>query len=394
MNRRIAFSRRGSSQGAHQPWRSGLVLLTLLALTGCMPPLGDSDAALALEDIVAGRGASRLKATTPEPVRRLVSYEVSGRDRRADLYLPRETVRAGIVLVPGVVAAGKDDVRLVALARTLARLQFAVLVPDLGGLREYRVRAANVRAVADAFHYLASRRALVPEGRAGIAGFSYGAGPVLLAALEPDVREQVHFVVALGGYYDVESVITYFTTGYYREEPGGPWRYRHPNPYIKWVFTLSNADLLEHQEDRDLLRRLADEVRNGRSPDPREAILNQLHPGGRALYALLINADPDRVPELVDRLPERIRTELEGIDPATHDLSALHAQAIVIHGRSDTMIPYSESLTLARVLPKEQVQLFVIEGFAHVDVEPEPGDIPQLLSAMQALLAQRVAAEP
>jgi pimeloyl-ACP methyl ester carboxylesterase len=159
------------------------------------------------------------------------------------------------------------------------------------------------------------------------------------------------------------------------------------------VFTLSNADLLEHSEDRDLLRELADEVRNGRAPGPQDAILHQLHPGGRALYALLTNTDPERVAELVERLPESIRTELRGIDPATRDLSKLRAHAIVIHGRSDTMIPYSESLALARVLPPEQVQLFLIEGFAHVDVEPEPSDIPQFLSAMEALLAQRVAGE-
>lgn len=394
MNSRCRWVAAAPSRSRGQAFlRFSLVLLAVLAVPGCMPHLGDSDAALALEDIVAGRGASRLKAGTAEPLRRLVTYDVDGRHRRADLYLPRESVRAGIVLVPGVVAAGKDDARLVGLARTLARLQFAVLVPDLGGLREYRVRAGNVRAVADAFGYLVSQRALVPDGRAGIAGFSYGAGPVLLAPLEPDVREKVHFVVTLGGYYDVESVITYFTTGFYREEPGGPWRYRRPNPYIKWVFTLSNADLLEHQEDRDLLRQLADEVRDGRSPGPHDAILNQLHPGGRALYTLLTNTDPDRVPELVERLPERIRTELRGIDPAAHDLSKLRAHAIVIHGRSDTMIPYSESLALARVLPPEQVQLFLIEGFAHVDVQPERGDIPQLLDAVEALLAQRVAAE-
>ena len=61
--------------------------------------------------------------------------------------------------------------------------QFAVLVPDLRGLRDYRVRAANVREVADAFRYLVARGGLAPQGRAGIAGFSYGAGPVLLAAL-------------------------------------------------------------------------------------------------------------------------------------------------------------------------------------------------------------------
>ncbi len=361
----------------------GLLLALLAALSGCAPRLGDSEAALAMEDIVAGSGDSRLKARTPSPLRSPIAYEVEGRRYSGDLYLPGEPVRAAILLVPGVVATGKDDVRLVALARTLARLQFAVLVPDLHGLREYRVRAADAGEVADAFRYLLSRSELVPEGRAGIAGFSYGAGPVLLAALESDIRDRVHFILTLGGYYDLRSIVTYFTTGYYRERAGGPWRYREPSSYIKWVFTLSNADLLDSEADRAALRALGRSVIGGQ-----ELRVAELQPDAAALYALLSNEDPERVPVLIEQLSPRILGELEGMDPASQDLSLLRARAILVHGRSDTMIPYTESVALARVLPPEQVQLFLIEGFAHVDVQPTRRDIPQLLAAMEALLAQ------
>jgi len=366
----------------------GVLLALLASLPGCMPRLGDSEAALALEDIIAAARHSRLKAATPMPERRPVRYEVEERGYDGDMYLPGEAVRAGIVLVPGVVAAGKDDARLVALATTLARLQFAVLVPELRGLRQYRVRASNVREVADAFSYLVSIPGLVPQGRAGVAGFSYGAGPVLLAALQPDIRAQVRFVLTLGGYYNLRSIVGYFTTGFYREPGDGEWRYQKPNPYIKWVFTLSNADLLEDAGDRAALQALAEQARTGSvtgTPAP-----GTLQADAQALYALLSNQDPHRVPALIDRLPPLIRDELYGIDPASQDLSQLRARAILVHGRSDTMIPYTESVALAEALPPDQVELFLIEGFAHVDVQPQRSDIPQLLAAMQALLAQRV----
>jgi pimeloyl-ACP methyl ester carboxylesterase len=369
-------------------------LLTFFAaLSGCAPPeLGDTDAALALADIVAGSGHSRLKERTPLPSRRSISYEIDGRHYTGDVYLSPEGVRAGIVLVPGVVPAGKDDGRLVALAYTLARLQFAVLTPDLAGLRSYQVRKSNIREVADTFRYLVSRPDWAPQGRAGVAGFSYGAGPVLLATLQPDVREQVRFVVTLGGYYDLQSIVTYFTTGYYRGKSGDQWIYQQPNPYIKWVFTLSNADLLEHAEDREVLGELARHMTNDVGDEP-EVPLQHLKPDARALVALLTNEDPARVPTLIAQLPSRIRDELNGLNPAIQDLSRFRAQAILIHGRSDTMIPYTESVALARALPPERVQLFLTEGFAHVDIKPNKQDIPQLLAAMQALLVQR-AVEP
>jgi fermentation-respiration switch protein FrsA (DUF1100 family) len=358
-----------------------------LTLTGCVPRLGDSEAALALEDIVAGAGHSRLKARTPQPSRRSIDYAVDGHRYAGDIYLSPDGARAGIVLVPGVVKAGKDDPRLVALAYTLARLQFAVLTPDLSGLRQYQVRKRNVDEVADAFRYLAARPDWAPQGRAGVAGFSYGAGPVLLATLQPGVRDRVRFIVTLGGYYDLQSIVTYFTTGYYRDADDR-WIYRRPNPYIKWVFARSNSDLVADRGDRAILRALADHMLHdgGAGTGPP---VEHLEPDAQALVALLSNDDPARVPALIEQLPPAIRDELAGLDPAAHDLSRFRAQAILVHGRSDTMIPYTESVALADALPPGRARLFLVEGFAHVDIRPEKEDIPQLLAAMEALLAQR-----
>ena len=369
---------------------AGLSVFLLAALlAACTPRLpGDSDAALALEDIAAGFGGSRLKDQTPRPERRTIDFNIEGRNYVGDVYLSSQGSRAGIVLVPGVVPQGKDDSRIVALAQTLARLQFAVLVPDLRGPRNYRVRAHDVREVADAFRHLNSRRDLVPQGRVGIAGFSYGAGPVLLAALEPDIRDEVDFVVTLGGYYNMYTIVTYFTTGFFRTEPDGDWQYLIPSPYNKWVFTLSNADLFERRGDRTSLRALAhDSLEYGETASAASSA--NLSPDAEAFYRLITNEDPNRVPELIQHLPASILTELEGLNPASRDLTTLQAEVILVHGRSDTMIPYSESLALARALPPEQVRLFIIDGLVHVDVRIKRQDVPRLLEAMEAVLAQR-----
>ena len=367
--------------------RSVFVFAAILA--ACTPRLpGDSDAALALEDIAAGFGGSRLKDQTHRPERRAIDFNVEGRTYQGDLYISSQGRRAGIVLVPGVVPQGKDDSRIVALAQTLARLQFVVLVPDLRGPRHYRVRAHDIREVADAFQHLNSLKNLVPQGRVGIAGFSYGAGPVLLAALEPDIRDEVDFVVTLGGYYNLHTIITYFTTGYFKTEPDGDWQYLQPSPYNKWVFTLSNADLFERRGDRTSLRALAHEGLEYGEKASAVSSAN-LSSDAQAFHRLITNEDPNRVPELIQQLPASILTELEGLNPASRDLTTLRAEVILVHGRSDTMIPYSESLALTQALPPEQVRLFVIDGLVHVDVRIKRQDIPRLLGAMEALLAQR-----
>lgn len=363
-------------------------MLVFLQIACAPPQLGDSEAALAMEDIVSGEAPSRLKAQAPSPIRRSVEYTIDGRFHNGDLYLSPLGTRAGIVLIPGVVAAGKDDSRLVVLATTLARLQFSVLIPEIKGLRRFHTRASDVRDMADAFRYLISQQELVPEGRAGFAGFSYGAGVVLLAALEPDIREQVQFVMGFGGYHDIRGIVTYFTTGYYRKELEGKWLYRYPDPYLKWVFTLSNADLLERAEDRSSLRDLASNFDLVSDIDIDNTLTN-FAPDAKALFELLVNENPEKVSGLIDRLSPKMLNELHGINPSAHDLSKIHANVILLHGRGDTMIPYTESVALAKVLPTEQVKLFIIEGYAHTDVKPKRNDLPQLLEAMEMLLAQR-----
>jgi hypothetical protein len=323
-----------------------LLLLAIAAAMGCAPRLGDSDAALAVEDIAAGYDSSRLKRRTPVPEHRAVEYQIAERRYRGDVYVSPEGALAGIMLVPGVVAKGKDDPRLVALAQTLARLRFAVFVPDLKGLRQLRVRASDVREVADGFRYLVSRTDLVSPGRVGIAGFSYGAAPVVLAALETDIRDQVTFIVTLGGFHDAQSITTYFTTGYYRDETTGEWRHLEQSLYGVLVFAQSYVGLATRAEDRERLTRYIDELAAERGIATMK-MLPGLAPDAQALQALLINRDPERVPAYASR-----------------------------DGRVESSCARPEAM-------------FLIDGIAHVDLKLTRQDVPVLLQAMESLLSRR-----
>jgi pimeloyl-ACP methyl ester carboxylesterase len=146
---------------------------------------------------------------------------------------------------------------------------------------------------------------------------------------------------------------------------------------------------LERSVDRGFFRDYAEYI-SGKGIDEDEPVPASLSPDAQAFYDLLTNHRPAQVPILLDRLPLRMRSELEGINPAAHDLSRLRADVILLHGRGDNLIPYTESIALAAALPEGQVQLFLIDGLAHVDFRPKAHDVPQLLGAMEALLAKRM----
>lgn len=375
-----------------------MIVAILLAMVACSPGvtlvdpycIPSAEAVLLIEDLAAGSAPTRLKAQTPMPRREFSSFTMNGRTYQADFYRGASgSPRAGVLMVPGVAQRGKDDPRLVGFANSLARVGFAVLVPDFANVRNLKVQPGDVDEVSDAFEYLVSRPDLAPQGRAGISAHSYAVGPAILAAMKPQLRDRVRFVQGVGGYYDIRSVITFFTTGYFRAPGDKTWRHLKPDPYGKWVFVLSNAERLAEPSDQTTLtemarRRLAD----GQAPI--DDLVTRLGSEGRALYALLENTDPNRTQDLISQLPTALRSDLEALNPADKDIHLLRARLILVHGKDDATVPYTESESLDQKLPARQVRLFLLHGLAHVDILGQGIlDRWHLSCAAEALLAER-----
>ncbi len=358
--------------------------ITMAFTGGCLQlRLGDSEAGLVLEDLVTSD--SRLRKRTPEPGFRALHTSVEGRQLRGDLYLPAGSVRAGIVLVPGLAVAGRNDPRLVALARTLARVDFMVLIPDVPGFRAYRMGSEDVEVLVAAIQALE----VVPEMQArlpmGIGAFSFAVGPALVAALDARVAERVDFIVAVGGYQDLRRLIAYYTTSAHRDDRDTP------TPYDKgkWIFALGVSEKLPDTSDRLAIQAVARRAIYANAGDSDVPAPASLSPGGAALLELLTNTTPERVPALLARLPASLRAEITALNPAEQPMSELHGRLLLLHGRSDNIIPYTESVALAESVPAGRADLFIIDGLAHVDLQPTAGDVDILMEMVDALLDQR-----
>jgi len=362
------------------------VLLAALSLGACSPTRGLEALAL-LDDLAAGPFASTDGA---EIRREAINYQVDGRRHQGDLYHTVGLPNAPLVLVPGAAVEGKDDPLLVALARSLARVRFAVLVPDIANVRQLKVGAADALEVAAAIRHLSERSGAAGQAVVGVVAISYAVGPALLAVLHPPARDLTRFVVAIGGYHDLEAVITFFTTDRYREAPGAPWRHRQANAYGKWVFVQSNADRLNDRRDRLLLSIMARRKLWHLDAEIGD-LVSRLGPQGRSVHRLLINRDPEKVPELIAALPPAVRAAIAGLDLKRQDLSTVTAEVILIHGQDDPIIPETESQSLAAVLPT--AQLYLVDNLAHAELKPGGlADNLTLWRAAYRVLAARDAA--
>lgn len=277
--------------------RLGTIHLLLGLLAACAPER-TIEAINVLGDISAGDSASRLKAATPSPERRTIRSVPPGRIL-GDLYWPGEHTEAALVLVPGAVKDGRRDPRLIAFANTFARARIAVLVPEISGLNAQHVSAEHAQPIGRAIQALTACTGPAEEpGSIGVAAISYAGGPTLLAALHPKIGARIGFALIIGGYFDAEAMITFATTGHFRESQDAPWQYREPNAYGKWLFVQDNAQRLSDPLDQTALAEIA--ARKLEHPHADIADLRHgLRHEGRAVMALLDNHDPDRVHSLI-----------------------------------------------------------------------------------------------
>ncbi len=314
-------------------------------------PIAWGQAALIMWDVAAGGRPTLWQDLTTHPS----EYARRWQDGEGDLYEPGGKTRAAMVLVPGAAVLGRDEPRLKALARTFARAGFVVLVPELPEVRRDRIASA-----------LEQMNEWWPAEPLGVAAVSYAVAPAVIAALQARLAGKVDFVVGIGGYRDAEAAIRFVTTGTFR--PLGEAREFHvtPNNYGRWAFLLANAGRLGDKNDAALLQAIA----QARFRDPSADIAPlaaKLGPDGRAVLALVENRDPDAVTRLIGGLPETVRREIDGLNLTLYDLSKLRGDLILVHGRGDPLVPYSESQALGAAASNAHVSLYLIDDLGHVD---------------------------
>jgi hypothetical protein len=306
--------------------------------------------------LALGRAPSA-PATAEPPPEEIEIPAGPGRRLRADLYRPPQEAGA-LLLVHGLSPAGRRHPELVRLARAVAARGQLVLVPHFEGLAAFRLSGREVDDVRAALTRLRSLAA----GPAAVAGFSFGAGPALLAAADaPDLRLAGSF----GGYADLRHVLVFVTTGVHRYA-GRPERLRQEE-YNRWKLLALLGGFVSDGGDREQLsamasRRLADPAAD---TGGQEAALG---PEGRALLALVANRREDAVPGLVAALPAPARRALDTLSPLPV-MARLAGRLLIAHGAGDESIPYTESLRLAAAAgPRERA--IILETFHHVGPRP------------------------
>ena len=319
-------------------------LLTLAVALVVVAPVVFGGRALVLSaaflvEFLSDGGVPALTAITPPPV-------ASALGAATDRYRPRGLASgAPLVLVHGLAPEGKDDPRLRRAAELLARVGFDVTVPTIPGLTRGRLRPDDARPVIAA---LAARRE-----PSRLVSVSVGAAPAFLAAADPHVAGRVQLLLALGPHASALELIRFHLTGEYG---WGAVRGRAVRqPEVTRALIEANAELA----------------------DP-------------TLRAALATGDTARAEAALAALPAATRSLMAQLSPEQM-AAAIRAPIVLVHGRADPAVPYSESLRLAAARPSH-TRVVLVGAIGHVEgASAGPGggaDLLRLLGVVYELVSR------
>jgi pimeloyl-ACP methyl ester carboxylesterase len=253
---------------------------------------------------------------------------------------------SSMLIVHGVNPTGKNSLDLVRISQALAQVGYRVFVPELIEMTKQHLQPEEANHIKSVFQFIGSD--------AGIACFSYGCGPAMIAAADPDIRNHVRFALAFGGYFDIRETLEYVVTG--------P---ESPIAYLKWVYLGANSDLVADENDRARLRTIAQ--RGGVNPIESD-VVKSLSPEGRALLNVFLASNPEDFRARLEAGPESLQRRLDGLSPS-RVVQQIRAPLILVHGINDPAIPAQQTIEFAEAARANGLnyRLTLLRMYGHVN---------------------------
>jgi pimeloyl-ACP methyl ester carboxylesterase len=294
------------------------------------------------------------------------AYVYSGRRRPVGAYL----------VAPGLHPQGPDDPRLDRFLRILATSGFLVVAPCLPTLIDLRVSADSADHLATAFDEAErlSRDETLPKP--AIFSISFGSWPAITLASRAELADRIGALVLFGGYADFPEAIRFAVTGCLPgvELPYDPLNV--PAVFLNVVPHLGLGERLRPLEAalREMVERTwgREEMKLAGARDPiARSIAERLEAEVKELFLMGCGLAPGG-PELVDRVLEDHAEAFAFADPRP-SLAKVRAKVVVVHGRTDDVIPYTHAEQIRRSLPPDHpVQVFVTGMYGHTGGQIPP----------------------
>ena len=332
-----------------------LSVLILILLIFSLTPWGKvfAKSVLLIPQIWTGFPVKPLNFVTKQPYinEELIAIDGDGRPIRADIYRPSDSNKhpTAIFVMMGI---NPSDKLVVDYAKSFARVGFAIVVPRIDGFLEGRLNVQQVNELVLLFENIRNKE-FTNKDKIGFIGICAGGSYSLLAAQNPDISENVAYILTVSPYYDLNtSALQILSQKKNNGELKEEWiPSKQVEEGLDEIFLSSLNDTGEREKIRQLLKEIG---KNDQEIEP-------LSPDGQKIYSFLTNRDSGEFETLWQALPNKTKETAIELSPKTN-IKKLNAKEFILNDPRDTFIPSSESINLKDNLSDvEYIKLDLLE---------------------------------
>jgi Prolyl oligopeptidase family len=291
-----------------------------------------------------------------------------------DIYPGHDEVTSTLLVVPGLHPNGIYDPRFRAFAQTCANTGFYVVAPDLEDFRNVKVTLDSSRQLVGVLNEMTQHVPAKAQKNIGVLGISYGAGPVFVAAGNPELRTRVDFLISVGGYYDFAHFLHFVVRGVH--ESNGDIHARKSQEWARMIFAinyLQHFNVSEQEQIREVLWLLI----NSRYDEAAQG-MGSLSTASQQFINEVRGGFSEENLQTFHTIMARDRQSHADLSPSCV-LERLNPEMrfYLLHGKTDDLVPYEETEELAHALRAtghKNIYSLTTASLTHVDLK-EPEDL-------------------
>lgn len=258
-----------------------------------------------------------------------------------------------ILLINGFSAWGHQDPRMINLGKQFAKIGFTVVAPVIEDLDALRITSTVILDITLIIEGISNQKDICHDGKIAVFAPSYTAGMSLIACSKSSVREKVKALCCVGTYANIESSLEYVLRKQKIDNYGRLILLKNFLPHViqdEFVMQAIDTAIL----DNGLKRKIAELPK----------VLQTMPEQSRALFEQLDNNPKFRL-EIMQKAMKNysasteLMFELNVMDHA----AMLNTSVCLIHGRTDNVIPPSESKQLFQLLKSKGIE-------SHLEITP------------------------
>ncbi len=177
-----------------------------------------------------------LSILAKEPIKKEVTINSGKNILKTDIWIPGDFdghKKYPTIILSAGVNLPKDDYRIIATIKGLAKSGFVVVVSDVPELLESRYLSSTIDDFVNIYQYI-ENQPFTERSKIGFAGFCLGSSFALLASSEDEIKDKVSFILVNDVLYDMYK----FTRDTVTE------KINDNNPVIPWYAEEETREIL------------------------------------------------------------------------------------------------------------------------------------------------------